>query len=281
MKLNKFYRKTYLIAVLFIVFAFGFAFGFFVEHWGSISYKWTDSILKSDGLSHSNPLLSYLKGNQNTEGFTRIIARLKNENALKDLQLSFLKSMIDLNTGEGRPFREMIDMHIESLGLSSNDLFPILNNYLDLKTDTSQPSPNLKEVASRLAEIAAENILYPLPAESTAGNTYSPVYFSSLVDPENPEGHLQDDFFEDDVKIYASFDTRDYPEKFVLVKWYKTDSPDLLLFGKYPINKNKAHNYVWLKKPKGWLQGRYAVEIYSVNLNNNLRPIARGSYNVW
>ena len=101
------------------------------------------------------------------------------------------------------------------------------------------------------------------------------------IDQNNIAPNPQHDFFAHDAKIYASFDTGDYDGKNVLVKWYKSDTPDLLLFDKYPISQDKTQNYVWLKKPKGWAQGSYGVEIYSANINDNLKLIATGMYNVW
>ena len=202
-KRNKSLRKTCLTVWFFIVFFGGAAIGFFFGHWNSIAHLWLDSMLKSEKRPGSNLLLSERNENQNIERLTHAIVRLKNENALKNLQLSFLKSLIDLKTGKGMSFRAIIATQIDSLGLTGSDLIPILHKYLDFETDQSQPAPLIKSVASRLAEIAAENILYPASAESAVGDYYSPVYFSSLVNSDSSVANPRNDFYENDVKIYA------------------------------------------------------------------------------
>jgi hypothetical protein len=113
-------------------------------------------------------------------------------------------------------------------------------------------------------------------------HNYADINFSKLVDQDNFSLNTSTEFDADDVvKIYASFDTFAYPETEVLVKWYRADEPELLLFNKYPIDPIKDHNFVWLQKSQGWDSGRYTVEIYSVRVEDNIKMIARGDYTIW
>lgn len=65
--------------------------------------------------------------------------------------------------------------------------------------------------------------------------------------------------------IYAYFSTSGYSQGSVLVRWLRTDEPEVLLLKTISINGANPINYVYLTQHNGWRSGDYRVEIYSVD----------------
>ncbi len=49
----------------------------------------------------------------------------------------------------------------------------------------------------------------------------------------------------------------------VMVKWYRRDRPEILLFQRYPVVPGDANGYVWSDGNGGWDTGQYEVNIYT------------------
>ena len=63
-----------------------------------------------------------------------------------------------------------------------------------------------------------------------------------------------------------------------MVKWYRSDRPELLMFKKHPIETSDDQSYVWLEPTGGWSRGDYRVEFYTND--DRLGKIASGDYSV-
>jgi hypothetical protein len=77
-------------------------------------------------------------------------------------------------------------------------------------------------------------------------------------------------------RVYAVFPSEGYPLDEVVVKWYRTDNPEILLLGRYPIVRGDAQSFVWLERRHGWPAGAYGVEFYTSD--DRLEKFASGQY---
>ena len=213
----------------------------------------------------------------------RQLSKIKKDVLVKKAQVALLRGMIDDRMNDEMSLGQSVRHYLVSQDITPADLSFALKPFLSIDQKSTNEDRDLIEAAVALSEIAARGILFAASAEEN-----DPPYncvdisFSESVDQNNVSINASMEFYADDVvKIYASFDTQMYPEKEVLVKWYKTDEHELLIFNKYRIDCNKDHNYVWLQKRHSWDPGRYTVEIYSVKIEDNIKMIARGSYTIW
>ena len=72
--------------------------------------------------------------------------------------------------------------------------------------------------------------------------------------------------------------TDSFDQDRVMVKWYRRDSPEILLLQRYPIVRGDDHGHVWFEPDRGWEQGSYKVDVYSGDESMTL--LASGSYRV-
>jgi len=134
---------------------------------------------------------------------------------------------------------------------------------------------NLQLYANRLADIAMDAIVSE-PAPLVSGvNT---VNFSTFFSPDTGAVNVASNFPADTNSIFASFPTSDYPGNKVIVKWSRTDDPNMLLFKRRTIVENMQENYVWLQMTYGWPAGQYRVQIYSAD--QNVALLAQGDYSI-
>jgi hypothetical protein len=121
----------------------------------------------------------------------------------------------------------------------------------------------------RLAKLAMNGIITPV---IEAEPQYGAVQFSAS------HGELSRDRFASvHLSVIASFDSSDYQEKTVLVKWFETDSGNITLFKQFQINPEPS-NYVWIHDKAGFAPGNYRVEIFRVS--ETLDLLSSGNYRV-
>ena len=80
-------------------------------------------------------------------------------------------------------------------------------------------------------------------------------------------------------RLYANFPTPDPGREQVLVKWFRTDRPRILLMQRYPLRAGDTSAYVWLEPEGGWEVGNYQVDVYAAD--EAVSPLASGRYEIW
>lgn len=159
-------------------------------------------------------------------------------------------------------------MNTQQLRSAITSLTNITSNELD-QVD------NLQLYANRLADIAMDAIVSE-PAPLVSGVNI--VNFSTFFSPDTGAVNVASNFPADTNSIFASFMTSDYPGNRVIVKWSRTDDPNMLLFKRRTIVGNMQENYVWLQMNYGWPAGQYRVQIYGAD--QNVALLAQGDYSI-
>ncbi len=157
--------------------------------------------------------------------------------------------------------------------LSESDLEFVLRSAVRLSADDLAEIEDLPGFAVRLSEIALSGIVEP--DEADAGRADS-VFFTRTPERNDPEAVGRHSFGSDENRIYAVFPRAEYDGEQVMVKWFRTDKPEIALFGRYPISPNQEFSWVWLEKREGWDHGRYQVDIFSGD--EAMTPLARGRF---
>jgi hypothetical protein len=129
--------------------------------------------------------------------------------------------------------------------------------------------------AYRLSEIAMSGIVEPDEEDDEQAPT---VFFTRTPERNDPKAVGRHSFGSDEHRIYAVFERGGYNGEQIMVKWFRTDKPEILLFGRYPVTPDQEFSWVWLEKREGWDHGRYQVDVFSGN--EAMTPIARGQFTV-
>jgi len=158
--------------------------------------------------------------------------------------------------------------------LSDRDLQSILASTIRLSPDEIDDVRDLRGFSERLAKIAMEDTLQP--GKNVAGA--EDVVFTSSPQTGDVDSTAREQFGPDEPEIYAGFATEDFEGDTVMVKWYRRDQPEILLFQRYPIVPGEQHGYVWFRPDEDWAQGQYEVDIYSGD--EAMTPLASGNYTV-
>ena len=99
-----------------------------------------------------------------------------------------------------------------------------------------------------------------------------------LVGEEFQEGDNLSVITPETTRIFSFFELPNYTRTDVLVKWYYSDTNEILSFKRFPINTESTKHYVWLDNQLGWVTGNYKVEVYSTDESLNL--LSSGNYYV-
>ena len=159
--------------------------------------------------------------------------------------------------------------------MSDRELTAVVTSITGFTEEELEQVPDKRAFVKRLTEVAMAGVLTdPPPREMTLEE----IAFSSLVNPDNSATLPQETFHSDAERIYAVFATDEYAQEEVLVKWFKTDQPSVLLFERFPVVSADEYSYVWLESPDGWDAGEYQVSIHAADAQ--LKPLAVGSYAV-
>lgn len=164
---------------------------------------------------------------------------------------------------------EVLDAGISSL--SDRELRSILASTVRLAPEEIADLRDLRAFSTRLAEIAMADILRPEVPNGHAGR----VVFGTRPDAG---GGAPGPFRPDTDRIYAVFPTEGTASDAVMVKWYRRDRPEILLFQRYAVVPGDPRGHVWLSPAEGWEPGQYKVDIYTGD--ETMTPVASGHYRV-
>jgi hypothetical protein len=171
------------------------------------------------------------------------------------------------------------DRRIGEPGLGEDALASLLYDFTRITPEDIPPTLSIREFAAHVAAIATEGIWtvrerVSLPEDLTATD----IRFGTSPRPSESTASPRTRFSTYDTRIFAVFDTRSYAHPSVLLKWCRIDQPELLILQKFEIEPHAASNYVWYKQEKGWPNGQYRVEVYS--LGESFRMMSSGQYEV-
>jgi hypothetical protein len=128
--------------------------------------------------------------------------------------------------------------------------------------------------AERLTEIAMEGTMVDDQGTVDAPDVWFGGDASALEDPS-----METNGFDlDQARIDAFFSAGDYSGTVVMVKWYRTDEPKIMLFKRHSISSGREADYVWLEPSAGWQSGEYQVDIYTGD--EAMNRLAVGRYSV-
>jgi hypothetical protein len=183
-----------------------------------------------------------------------------------------------------RPIDEMISQKLEALNLDDQETLGLIQSFINIDPEDVPSHIPIKDFAVKLVKIAANGVITPAQNESITNDPLPlPVYFDTSTNPDYSVSDPRETFLPEENKIFASFDSSQLTDDnvlvdSVLVKWYRTDQPQILLMQSFPIRPLSNYNHIWLDRPHGWSRGDYQVEIYSFQDNTNL--FASGKYNI-
>ena len=183
-----------------------------------------------------------------------------------------LETLLEELQGGELDHRQLVQSAIANLG--ERELRSILASAASLSTEEIEAVEDLPAFAARLAEVAMEDIVEP--AEEPSGS--SRVLFTTTPETRDPLALARSRFTPQESRIFAVFPTASYEQGAVMIKWYRSDPPQILLFKRYPIRPGDAYGYVWLRPKEGWEPGRYHVDVYAAD--EAVTRLARGHYSV-
>jgi hypothetical protein len=183
-----------------------------------------------------------------------------------------LEALLEGLRGGDLDHRRVVDHAIENL--DEQELRSIVASAANLSPEELEEVQDLPAFAARLAEVAMEDMLEP--GEPVTGANR--VVFTTTPETRDPEARARSRFAREQNRIYAAFPTADYEQDSVMIKWYRSDPPQILLFERYPIRRGEAHGFVWLQPTGGWEPGRYQVDIYAAD--EAVTRLAQGRYTI-
>lgn len=243
-----------------IVFAFGFA----ITLLAGVGIGWQLSSRVSPvaqpAVTAAVPILDSANPLQKTEDRLRKrIVESEWENVELSSQLNFLQSILKGASVDGGEARDLIRATIAKL--DDDQIAAVISMTTQIKPEALQEIQNLSSFAVRLADIAMDGPLTETEA-SEPGPTYAISFHSSVRDFGSGADSLRR-IASDGGRLFAIFPTNRYPLDQVMVKWFRTDAPEIMLMKRYPINIGKDHNWVWFDPEEGWSPGSYQVDVYS------------------
>jgi hypothetical protein len=140
--------------------------------------------------------------------------------------------------------------------------------------DELEEVKDMRAYAVRLTTIALEGTLGP----EGGADPVATVTFTDSRMGVRDAGAARDRFEPNAKPIFAVFDTDGYGLEEVMIKWYRTDVPEILLFRRHDIVIDRALNFVWLAPRDGWQPGSYQVDLYRAE--EGLGRLASGRYSV-
>lgn len=154
--------------------------------------------------------------------------------------------------------------------MQTSDIINTLKNYMSFDESLIPPGMNIRNFSKKLLDIAMnkEDELINDP-----NHVVSDVKFSSNLDSN--DSTYNSNFDQNTSKIFAKFDTTNFVDGKLLVKW-KKDNGELVNMNFYNVKKNSKDNFIWMQKKDGWSKGNYQIDIYSPS--NRLKKIYSSSY---
>lgn len=156
--------------------------------------------------------------------------------------------------------------------MNMSDIIKTLKNYMSFDESLIPPGMNIRDFSRQLIKIAIDE---EVELVNEPNHNHTDLKFTSNIDDNSS---MYDSTFDaNNSKIYAKFDTTNFHDGKVLVKW-KKDNGELLFMDFYNVNKNDENNHVWMNMKDGWKKGNYQVDIYSPS--NQLKKMYSSSYQV-
>jgi len=159
--------------------------------------------------------------------------------------------------------------------MPEREIESILSSITKLKVEEIQEVGDLRVFANRFAEIAMNGMVTGSEAAPVGVDTVE--FGTGASHADGPTGPA-DGFSPDEPRIYAVFPTSHYDKRWVMVRWWRPDGPEVFLLQRYQVSMTGRYSFVWRKRPQGWDPGSYEVEVYSAN--DELTPLAWGRYSV-
>jgi hypothetical protein len=159
--------------------------------------------------------------------------------------------------------------------MPENEIESILASITKLRVEELRDVGDLRVFADRFAEIAMNGMVTGSEAAPVGVDT---VEFGTAASRQDGPMGPADDFSSDEERIYAVFPTSRYDKNWVMVRWWRSDGPEVFLLQRYRVNTGDPYSYVWLKRPQGWDPGIYEVEVYAAD--QELTPLAWGQYSI-
>jgi hypothetical protein len=183
-----------------------------------------------------------------------------------------LESLLEELQGGELDHRGLVRSAVTTLG--ERQLESIVTSAAHLSREDLEEVSDLPAFATRLAEVALEDIVEPSAPATDARR----VLFTTAPETREPEAVARSYFEPYQRRIYAVFPTAEYERDAVMMKWYRSNPPQILLFERYPIRPGEAYGYVWLQPKEGWEPGQYQVDIFAAD--EAVTRLARGHYTV-
>jgi len=139
--------------------------------------------------------------------------------------------------------------------MSESELELTIAMATDFSSEDLEDVEDVRAFATRLADIAMDGLI--VDASDETGN--AEVVFSPSTDP----AEARDRFSEDEGRIYAIFTTEGYDLPTVMLKWFRVDEPQLMLFRRFKIVVGRDAGWIWVDGEHEWDPGDYQVDIYS------------------
>jgi hypothetical protein len=148
---------------------------------------------------------------------------------------------------------------------------PIIEKHVSIPMDVLANMSDQRAFVDRLADVAMEDIVDESDVEQEP--ILGPVDFTRYLRTSAP----QDVFYTSDLVVFAEFDSYSFSRTEVLIKWFRVNDGQILLFKQMPINNNDS-NHVWIKDDDGLEPGNYKVEVYEISQEMPLLSV--GKYRV-
>ena len=158
--------------------------------------------------------------------------------------------------------------------LDGDDLRAAISMATRLGDEELDEIEDMDAFAMRLTEIAMEGTLVDGAEPLDAGEVQFGAGSADIEDPSM----LTSRFDPDQQRIYAFFMPGDYAGREVMVKWYRTDEPKIMVFKRHSIGQRGEPEYVWLQPRAGWESGDYRVDVYTGD--EAMTQLAMGRYSI-
>ena len=159
--------------------------------------------------------------------------------------------------------------------MSDAELSAALMSTVQLSQDELGEVRDIRAFAGRMLEVA---MLGVVEADQEVPGT-ARVSFSQDGPGDVTTATIGGRFPAGSQRIFANFPTPDPERGQVLVKWFRTDRPRILLMQRYPLRPGDRSAYVWLDSEGGWTPGNYQVDVYAAD--EAVTPLASGRYEIW
>ena len=156
--------------------------------------------------------------------------------------------------------------------MQMSDIIKTLKNYMSFDENIIPPGMNIRDFSRQLIKIAIGE-----EVETVDEPNHNPTDLKFRSNIDDNSSVYESTFDSNSSKIYGQFDTTNFHDGKVLVKW-KRDNGELLYMDFYNVNKNNENNFIWMNRENGWKKGNYEVEIYSPS--NQLKKMYSSSYQV-